>query len=76
MSDRIDTSREPNSSRSKRALDDAARSQLQALAHALGRQAARLMWAEAMRGDDAVASVDSDTPKAPRRQSGGHHGAR
>lgn len=76
MCDHVDTSREPKSSRHERPSDDGARSQLQALARALGHQAARQFWVDTLRGDAAVASAEIAEPKTACLKSGPRRAAR
>lgn len=56
--------------------EEPGRAALQALARALGRQTARQIWAEAIRGDSTVASMDGAAPKQARRKSGARRAAR
>ena len=76
MGDHVDTSSEPKSSRHERPSDDGARSQLLALARALGRQAARQLWVDTLRGDAAIASAEIPEPKQACLNSGPRRAAR
>ncbi len=63
MSDASESSTAPNSDRERRPIDDTAQAALAALARALGRQAARAMWADALaRG---ATTLQRDTSVAP-----------
>lgn len=55
---------------------DLSREALQSLASALGRQAARQLWADALRGDAAVASAEIAEPKQACVKSGPRRAAR
>jgi hypothetical protein len=70
MSDRVYPSSAPDSRHDTSSADEVARAKVNALVGALGRLAARQLWAGAMANDGEEAAPETATPTRPARQHG------